>query len=209
MLLNRLFFSAKLTQLGSVIVVLQQNIYMDTRIIKIAIGIASLAYTVYLFITGSIWGGIGMVFVTAIIGILVFRSLRMIAAFFYLRKQKIDKATNMMSKINPEKLWARQKGYYNFMMGNLELQGNKLSTAEKFMRRALKEGLQMDHDKAAATLNLAMISLAKQRPREAKIFIAEAKKLDKKGMMKNDIKQVEQMMKKPQNVVRQKHGRRY
>lgn len=182
---------------------------MDTRIIKSIIGIASLAYTVYLFATGSIWGGIGMVFVTIIIGIMVFRSVRMILAFWYLRKQKIEKAVKFMSSIKEDKLWKRQKGYYNFMMGNLELQANKMSPAEKYMRRALKEGLSMDHDKAACKLNLAMIAMAKQKPREAKILLGEAKKLDKKGMMKNDIKQIEQMMKKPQKVVRQKYGKMY
>jgi len=182
---------------------------MDTRIVKVAIAVVSLAYTVYLFVTGNIWGGVGMVLVTTIIGLMVFRSIRMILAFLALRKQKVDKATKWMSQINEDKLWKRQIGYYNFMMGNLELQGSKLSAAEKYMRRALKYGLDMGHDQAAAKLNLAMISMAKNKPREAKIFIGEAKKLDKKGMMKADIAQVEQMIKKPQRVVRQKHGKMY
>ena len=182
---------------------------MDTRIVKIVVAVISLAYTVYLFINGNIWGGVGMLLVTAVIGFMVFRSIRMILAFLALRKQNTEKAVKWMSQIKEDKLWNRQKGYYNFMMGNLELQNSKLSKAEKYMRRALKEGLDMDHDKAAAKLNLAMISMAKNKPREAKIFIAEAKKLDKKGMMKADIAQVEQMIKKPQRVVRQKHGRMY
>jgi len=182
---------------------------MDTRIIKVAIALASLAYTVYLFIESNIWGGVGMIFVTAVISFMVFRSIRMILAFLALRKQKIDKAKKWMSRVNEDKLWKRQRGYYNFMMGNLELQEKKLTPAEKYMRRALKYGLDMDHDKAAAKLNLAMIAMAKNKPREAKNLIAEAKKMDKKGLMKADIAQVEQFVKKPHRVIRQKHGRMY
>ncbi len=54
----------------------------------------------------------------------------------------------------------------------------------------------MDHDKAMAKLQLAGIALTKRRKREATTLIAEAKKLDKHGMLADQIKMVKQQMKK-------------
>ena len=54
----------------------------------------------------------------------------------------------------------------------------------------------MDHDKAMAKLQLAGIALTKRRKREATMLITEAKKLDKHGMLKDQIAMVKQQMKK-------------
>jgi len=62
--------------------------------------------------------------------------------------------------------------------------------------KALDLGLSMDHDKAMAKLQLAGIALTKRRKREATTLIAEAKKLDKHGMLADQIKMVKQQMKK-------------
>ena len=82
-------------------------------------------------------------------------------------------------------------------------EGN-VTPSEKNYKRALSLGLRMNHDKAAAKLSLAMAAMAKQKKREALTLIAEAKRLDKKGILKKDIKQIEQMIKKPQKVIRQR-----
>jgi tetratricopeptide (TPR) repeat protein len=177
---------------------------MDTRIIKIIIAVASLAYTVYLFVGGHIGSGIGMVFVTAIIGLMLFRSIRLILAFYQMRKQNFVKANKWLDRVNPDKLWKRQQAYHAFLTGSVQLQMNNISPAEKSFKKALNIGLKMSHDKAAAKLNLAMIAMAKQKKREAMTLIAEAKKLDKRGMLKKDIKMVEKAMKKPQKVIRQR-----
>ena len=42
----------------------------------------------------------------------------------------------------------------------------------------------------------------KARPKKAMVMIQEAKRLDTKGMLKNDIKQVEAMIKNPRVVQR-------
>jgi hypothetical protein len=175
---------------------------MDTRIIKIAIALGALAYTVYLFWT-SHWGsGIGMIFVTAILGVLIFRSIRLIIVFFRLRQQKMDKAKIWLLRINPDKLWKSQQGYWHYLNGSVEV-NNNLSEAEKSFKKALKLGLRMDHDKAAAKLNLAVVALSKNRQREGKNLLNEAKKLDTKGMLKKDIKMIEKAMKNPK-VIRQR-----
>jgi len=63
-------------------------------------------------------------------------------------------------------------------------------------KRALKLGLSMDHDLAMAKLSLAGISMQKRRKREATNLLQEAKKLDKRGMLKEQIKMMQQQMKK-------------
>jgi hypothetical protein len=176
---------------------------MDTRIIKGVVAIAALAYTVYLFSTGHWGSGIGMVFVSAI-GVLAFlRSIRMIFVFFNLQQQKLDKARKWIDRINPKHLWKNQQGYYYFLRGSTQMETN-LNDAERDLRKALSIGLRKDHDKAAVKLNLAAIAGAKRRPKEAQALLIEAKRLDKKGMLKNDIKMIEKAMKNPQVVHRRR-----
>ena len=54
----------------------------------------------------------------------------------------------------------------------------------------------MDHDLAMAKLNLAGIAMTKRRKREAQMLLKEAKKLDKNGMMTDQIRMMKQQMKK-------------
>jgi tetratricopeptide (TPR) repeat protein len=177
---------------------------MDTRIIKIAIAALSLWYTVQLFVKGSIGSGIGMALVTAVLILVIFRSVRLIWAFWQMRNQKFDKANRILNKINPDKLFKKQGAYYNFLKGTVELQLGNITPSENFFKKALAQGLRMTHDKAAAKLNLAMIAMSKQRKKEALLLIVEAKRLDKKGMLAKDIKMVEKAMKQPQKVIRQR-----
>lgn len=175
---------------------------MDTRIIKIILTLAALAYTVYLFYTGHWGSGIGMIFVTAIMAIFVFRSIRLIIAFFQLRQQKMDKAKRWLMRTNPDKLWKSQRGYWYYLNGSVEV-NNNMTEAERSFKQALKLGLRMDHDKAAAKLNLAVVALSKNKQREGKNLLNEAKKLDKRGLLKKDIKMIEKAMKNPK-VIRQR-----
>ena len=54
----------------------------------------------------------------------------------------------------------------------------------------------MNHDLAMAKLQLAGVAMTKRRKREATNLIAEAKKLDKHGMLKEQIQMLKQQMKK-------------
>jgi hypothetical protein len=76
------------------------------------------------------------------------------------------------------------------------LSQTNMTQAEKFLRKAVKLGLSMDHDLAMAKLQLAGISMTKRRKREATNLMAEAKKLDKQGMLKEQIQMMKQQMKK-------------
>ena len=90
---------------------------IDTRLIKGAIALAGLAFATYLFIVGR-WGwGIVMILICAILVLMVMRSIRMILAFFQIRKQDMPKAKKWLEKINPDHLWKNQKGYPNPQWG--------------------------------------------------------------------------------------------
>ena len=71
-----------------------------------------------------------------------------------------------------------------------------LTQAEKFFKKAIKLGLAMDHDLAMAKLQLAGVAMTKRRKREATMLMTEAKKLDKHGMLKEQIQMMKQQMKK-------------
>ncbi len=118
-------------------------------------------------------------------------------AFLRLRKQDFTGAKKWLDKIkDPEKaLTQKQQGYYWYLHGLMVSQTN-ITQAEKFFNRAIRLGLNMDQDLAMAKLNLAGIAMTKRRKREATNLLAEAKKLDKQGMMKDQIKMMKQQMKK-------------
>ena len=71
-----------------------------------------------------------------------------------------------------------------------------LSEAEKYFRKAISLGLNMKHDMAMAKLSLAGIAMQKRRKREATSLLKEAKKLDKQGIMGEQIKLMQQQLKR-------------
>lgn len=54
----------------------------------------------------------------------------------------------------------------------------------------------MDTDKAIAKLNLAGVAMTRRRKLEATNLLNEAKKLDKQGLLKDQIKMMKDQMKK-------------
>lgn len=163
---------------------------IDGRILKIAIAAIALAYSVYLFVDGHWISGIFMTLLTAVLILLIFRSMRLVLAFLQIRQQKTEKAKVWLERVNPNHLWKNQKGYYYFLLGSVDVQKNSLSKSEEYFRKALSHGLRMDNDKAAVYLNLAVILANKRRKREATHALNEAKKYDSKGYLKKDIKEV-------------------
>lgn len=176
---------------------------MDTRIIKIGLTAASLAYSISLFLDGYVGAGVGMVLVTAVLVLACIQSIRLIVAFAHLRQQKMDSARKWLARINPNHLWRRRRAYYHFLMGSLAMEHN-MNVAEKSLKEALRCGLKQGHDKAAAKLNLAVIASSKRRVKEAKVLLGEAKRLDTKKMLKKDITMVENALRNPQQMMHRK-----
>ena len=89
----------------------------------------------------------------------------------------------------------KQQGYYNYLFGIIHSQKN-LTQAEKFFKTAIKLGLSMNHDLAMAKMSLAGIYLQKRRKREAQQLLNEDKRHDKHGMLKGQMKIIQQQMKR-------------
>lgn len=154
-------------------------------------------WSVYQFSQGNIMNGISILLLAGIFVLFYFKNEFILLAFLQLRKQNFEGAKKWLGYIkNPEKaLIVKQQGYYNYLHGIMLSQTN-ITQAEKFLRKAVRLGLSMNHDLAMAKLQLAGIAMTKRRKREATNLMAEAKKLDKNGMLKEQIQQMKQQMKK-------------
>lgn len=170
---------------------------MFNKYIKLVIAAMIIAYAVYQFIEGNIGNGIFLILLSLIFIFLFFRNEIILLAFLRMRKQDMVGTEKWLTKIkNPEAaLTVKQQGYYNYLQGIIFSQKN-LTTAEKYFKKALKLGLNMDYDVAMAKLSLAGIAMQKRRKREATTLLQEAKKLDKNNMLTDQIKMMKEQMKK-------------
>jgi hypothetical protein len=168
---------------------------MNTQYVKIGLFGLILFAAVYLMFNGSIGWGIFLILPAAIVLLTYFRNENIIMALLAMRKQDLVKAEKAVNKIkNPEHLVKGQQAYYWFLRGILEGQKNSISVSEKHFKKALSLGLRMKQDQAMAKLNLAGIAMAKRRKREAEMLLTEVKKLDKEGMLKEQVKMLKQQM---------------
>ncbi len=170
---------------------------MFNKNIKLVLAFLIVAYAGYQFYEGFIGNGIFLILFALIFVFLYFRNEMILLAFLRMRKQDLAGTQRWLEKIkNPEgALTQKQQGYYNYMHGIIYSQKN-LTQAEKYFRKALKLGLNMDYDVAMAKLSLAGIAMQKRRKREATMLLQEAKKLDKNNMLGEQIKMMQQQMKK-------------
>ncbi len=170
---------------------------MFNKNIKLVLGGLIFATVIWQFTEGNIGNGIFLILISAIIVFLYFRNEYILLAFLQLRKQNFEGAKKWISKINnPETALVRkQQGYYNYLQGLMTSQTN-LNQSEKFFRKAVELGLNMDLDMAVAKLNLAGIALSRRRKIEANNLLAEVKKLDKQNMLKDQVVMMKEQMKK-------------
>lgn len=170
---------------------------MYPKYIKLILALLTLAYSIFQFYEKNIGNGIALIFLMIIFIFLYFKNEIILLAFLRLRKQDFDGTEKWLNKIkNPESaLTKKQVGYYNYLRGIISSQTN-LTVAEKFFKKAIAIGLSMNHDLAMAKLSLAGILIQKRRKREATILLNEAKKIDKQKMLSDQIKMMQQQMKR-------------
>lgn len=170
---------------------------MFNKNIKLVLAGLIIAVAVWQFAEGNIGNGIMYLLLSLIFIFLYFKNEMILLAFLRLRKQDFPGAKKWLDKIkNPEAaLVQKQQGYFWYLHGLMVSQTN-ITQAEKFFKKAIKLGLSMDQDLAMAKLNLAGIAMTKRRKREATNLLAEAKKLDKHGMLKDQMKMMREQMKK-------------
>jgi len=169
---------------------------MISFIIRCALAAASLFFTVALFYNGY-WGwGICMILITAIIGFSFFRNENMILALNQMRQGDTEKAKKYINKItHPQFLVKRQHAYVIFLQAVLNTQDYGLTKSEQMLRKAIGIGLRTGQDNAVARMHLAGICAQTGRKTESLALLAEAKKLDTSGMMKDQINQMQNQLK--------------
>ncbi len=170
---------------------------MFHRNIKLVIAALIFATAIWQFTESNIGNGIFLILLTLIPIFLYFKNEFILMAFLQLRKQNFPGAQKWLAKItNPETaLVQKQQGYYNYLQG-LMLSQTNLIQAEKYFKKAIELGLNMNMDLAVAKLNLAGVAMSRRRKLEATNLIAEVKKLDKQGMLKDQITMMKEQMKK-------------
>ena len=170
---------------------------MFPKIIKIILAIVFLSYGGNQFYENYIGNGIFLTLISGMLVLIFFKNEIIFLAFLRLRKQDFKGTESWLNKIkNPESsLVKKQQGYYYYLHGIIQSQNN-LTVAEKHFKKAIQLGLSMTHDLAMAKLSLAGILMQKRRKREASVLLNEAKKLDKHGMLTDQVKMMQQQMKR-------------
>ncbi|WP_028298077.1 tetratricopeptide repeat protein [Olivibacter sitiensis] len=163
--------------------------------IRIILAFALLGASVTLMVFGH-WGwGITVLLLSILVFVTFFFNENMLIAQFYLRKENMDKAKQFLDRItNYEKQLIRaQHGYYHLLIGLIESRKSPLQS-EKYFKKALSLGMQMDHNIALAKLSLAGIAMSKRNKREALQLLQEAKRADKNKLLADQIKMMKDQM---------------
>jgi hypothetical protein len=170
---------------------------MIRKYIRLASAVAVFGTAIWQFTDGEIGNGIFLILLSGIPLLFHFRNERILLALWYVRKQDFAKAEKQLSAIGyPEKtLLKGQLAYYYFLQGLMTSQTN-LSKSETWMKKALATGLRLKQDRALAKLQLAAMAMTKRKKKEAQILLTEAKKLDDKGMLSDQVKMLQQQMKR-------------
>ena len=168
------------------------------KYIKFVIAAIMIATGIYLMFNRNVGYGILLVILSAVPIFLFFKNENILLAFWFLRKQNMEKATRWLNNVTnfQSQLHKSQYGYFHYLQG-LTLAQDNPQKVEPLMRKALDYGLNMKHDRAMATLNIAAGALQKGRRQEALKLLEEAKRLDTAGMMTEQIKMLKDQLKMP------------
>ena len=170
---------------------------MFPKILKLIIAVALICFSFYEFYENYIGNGIFLSLLSAFLILIYFKNEIIFLAFLRLRKQDFKGTEKWLNRIkNPESaLVQKQQGYFYYLHGIIQSQNN-LTIAEKYFKKAIQLGLSMNHDLAMAKMSLAGILMQKRRKREASSLLTEAKKLDKHNMLTEQMRMMQQQMKK-------------
>ncbi len=168
---------------------------MITYLIKTVLALGLLILTVMSFGNGY-WGwGITLIFPTILVGITFIYNENLAFALNHMRTGNQEKAAKAINRIShPQFLPKRQHAYVIYMQALLNAQTISPSQAEALLRKAIGMGLKRGHDKAMSRMHLAGICVQTGRRQEAVQLLAEAKKMDDSGMLKDQIKMMQSQL---------------
>ncbi len=168
---------------------------MTGFILRIFIALTLLFGTIILFSTGY-WGwGITSVFPLALVIFSFFRNEHVILALNQMRIGNQEKAKKHINRISaPQYMTRRQHAYVLYLKALMNAQDLGVAQSEQLLRKALSLGLRTNEDNAVARMHLAGICAQTGRRPEASALLSEAKKYDKNGMLKDQIKMLQSQM---------------
>ena len=163
--------------------------------IRSLVAVGMLFLTVYSFATGY-WGwGIFLIFPLALVILSFIYNENLAFALNYMRSGNQEKAQNALNRITaPQFLPRRQRAYVIYMQALLNAQSYPPAKLETMLRQAMQLGLKRGHDNAMARMHLAGICVQTGRRQEAVSLLAEAKKMDDSGMLKDQIKMMQSQL---------------
>ncbi len=169
-----------------------QHKYFKLLIMALLLGLS-----VWQFVEKNIGNGIFLLILAIIVLFFYIRNEYILMAYLRMRKQDMEGAEKWLRKINnpSQALIKPQQASYYMMLGLIH-SGKNINQAEKYLRKALKTGLILKQEEALAKLSLAGVLAAKRRKREALNLLNEAKKLDKKGLLRENIQMLKQQLKR-------------
>jgi len=164
-------------------------------IIRCFVAIAALGFNTYLFYTGS-WGwGICMIFISTLVVLSFFRNENMVLALVQMQRGNTEKALKYINRIRqPQFLPRKQHAYVLFLQAVMGAQQVGMAQSEQKLRKAMSLGLRKAEDNAMARMHLAGICAQTGRKKESLSLLSEAKKMDKSGMMKDQIRTMQQQL---------------
>ncbi|MDO4729267.1 MAG: DUF2892 domain-containing protein [Bacteroidota bacterium] len=169
---------------------------MINKNIKLAIIVLLFVVAIWQFYEDYIGNGIFLIFLASIVTLFYFKNEVIIMTLLKLRKQDFDGAKQWLNKIKkPEDYLVQgQQGYFYFLSALTDIQTN-LNEADRKFRKAVELGIKGD-DLALAKLNMAGVAMSRRRKLEATNLLNEAKKLDTKNMLKEQISQMREHLKR-------------
>jgi tetratricopeptide (TPR) repeat protein len=168
---------------------------MTGFIIRISIALGFLSALLYMFISGD-WGwGLFLLLPLALVMLSFFRNENMILALNQMRLGNQDKAKKYINRISaPQFLPKKQHAYVLYLKAIMNSQEIGFAQSEVLLRKALALGLRTTEDNAVARMHLAGVCAQTGRKSEALSLLAEAKKIDKKGVVKDQVKMMQQQL---------------
>ena len=164
-------------------------------IIRCLVAAVTLSFNTYLFYTGY-WGwGIFMIFISFLVVFSFFRNENMVLALVQMQRGNTEKALKCINRIRqPQFLPRKQHAYVLFLQAVMGAQQVGMAQSEQKLRKAISLGLRKAEDNAMARMHLAGICAQTGRKKESLSLLSEAKKLDKSGMMKDQIRTMQQQL---------------
>jgi len=164
-------------------------------IIRCVVAASVLGLNFYAFYSGH-WGwGIVAIVPSALVILSFFRNENMILALNQMRLGNHEKAKHYVNRISrPDLMPKKQHAYILYLKAMLGTQDLGFAKSEQLLRKAIGIGLRTSQDNAVARLHLAGICAQTGRKTEAENLLKEAKKMDKNGIMKDQISTMQKQL---------------